>query len=353
MVSAENVKVEVDIQALKKKIAATTPMYKNVSPSGCERFVNSIGNTILADLSALSPNPNVKIYAKCEFMNPTYSIKDRIAKHIFTVAEQEGRLKPGDTVIAASSGNTGASIAMFSAMKGYRCIITTNTKCSSEKCDVIKGFGGELIVTACGVSPDSPEHYMNLADIMAEKEGYFNVEQYDNPLNPDAYYCTLGPEIYNQTNGEVTHFIAAGSTGGTISGTGKYLKEQNPNVKIVMADPVGSIFYDYWKDETLVKPKSFEVEGVGKDTIPGALSLEIVDHMIRVNDKEAFQMCRTLSSTEALLVGGSSGLNVAAAVKLAAELTEPAVIVTVLCDSGLKYLSKIYNDDWMKEKNFM
>ena len=223
---------------------------KNCLAGGCQRFVKEIGNTPLVDLSKLSPNPNVKIYGKCEFMNPGLSIKDRIAKHILDVAEKSGQLKPGGTVVAASSGNTAAAISMMCAIRGYRAIVITNEKCSKEKVDCLYAYGAEVIVTPSGVPADHPEHYQNVEKRLCEENpDYYGVNQYDNPLNPEAYYLSLAPEIW-ETGQEVkiTHFVAAGSTGGTISGVSKYLKEQNSNVKCVCPDPYGSIFYEYWKN---------------------------------------------------------------------------------------------------------
>lgn len=318
-----------------------------------DRFLQQIGNTPLVDLSYLSSNPNVKIYGKCEFLNPTMSIKDRIAKHIIADAEEKGLLKPGDTIVAATSGNTGASIAMFASLKGYKPIIITNQKTSQEKQDIMKAYGAELIVGPAGVPSDSPDHYMNMAARMAKENGWYDVDQYNNLKNPEAYYKTMGPEIWEQTKEKVTHFVAAGSTGGTITGTGKYLKEMSGDkVQVVLADPYGSIFYDFWKDGILTKPKSFLVEGVGKDSIPGAMDMTLVDDMVRVSDKEAFAMCRRLSKEQGMLIGGSAGLNLSAAVKLS-EKIENGTIVTVLCDSGAKYLSKIFNDEWMASKKLL
>lgn len=318
-----------------------------------EKFIQQIGNTPLVDLSYLSANPNVKIYAKCEFLNPTMSIKDRIAQHIISEAEKSGQLKPGDTLVAATSGNTGASIAMFASLKGYKPIIITNQKTSQEKQDIMKAYGAELIVGPAGVPADSPDHYMNIAEKMAKDKGYYDVDQYNNLKNPEAYYKTLGPEIWKQTEEGITHFICAGSTGGTITGTGRYLKEVSDNeVKVVLADPYGSIFYDYWKDGVLNKPKSFFVEGVGKDSIPGAMDMSLVDDMVQVSCKESFGMCRRISKEQGMLIGGSSGLNLCGAVKLS-EKIEKGTIVTVLPDSGAKYLSKIFNDEWMNEKKLL
>ena len=303
-----------------------------------------IGNTPMIDISAMAnPKvPGVVVLGKAEFMNPGFSMKDRIVQHIFNCAEERGLLKPGMTVVAASSGNTGASVAMISAMRGYKAVIITNAKCSKEKCDAIKAYGAELMVVPSGV-----DYMQKETDLAIENPSWFSVNQYDNLDNPQAHYQGTGAEIYQQTFGRVTHFVAAGSTGGTVSGVGRYLKQKLPGVKILMADPVGSIFYDYWKTGKVGTAGKFLVEGVGKNNIPGAMDFSVVDGMLQVTDLEAFQTCRDLACKEGICVGGSAGLNVAAAIRLANEATEPCVIVTILCDLGVKYLSKVYNPEYL------
>lgn len=315
-----------------------------------------IGNTAMVDLSSLSANPQVKILGKCEFANPSGSIKDRIADHILNVAEQSGKLKPGGTVVAATSGNTGASVAMIAAMKGYHYIVITNEKTSKEKCDAMRAYGGEVIVAPSGVPADHPDHYQNMAvTLCKENADYFDVDQYDNPNNPEAYYRTLGPEIWMQTKAKVTHFVAGGSTGGTISGTGRFLKDMNPKIHVMLPDPVGSVFWDFWAKqmaEKELKAKSYQCEGVGKDSIPGAIDFNVVDDMMQVTDKQSFTMCRRLAQKEGMLVGGSAGLNLHAAVELSKTAKPGSVIVAILADNGVKYLTKIYNEDWIKAKSF-
>ena len=312
------------------------------------QFLSRVGNTPLVEVP--SPNPLVKIYAKCEFTNPTGSIKDRIAEHILNTAEKSGDVKPGTTIIAASSGNTGSAIAMACSSRGYKCKIFTNSKCSEEKINAVKAYGGEIVVGPTGIAADHPDHYQNLALAAAKEPGSYDVDQYDNLRNPEAYYRSLGPEIYNQTNGEVTHFVAAGSTGGTISGVGRYLKEMKPECQIVLADPHGSCFTDYYKDGDHNGATSFLVEGVGKDSIPGAMDFGLVDWAIRISDAQAIKVCHEMSQKEGMLVGGSSGLNIAAAQEIAMTLTEPATIVTICPDTGLKYLSKYYNAEWLENQ---
>eukprot|EP01012_Entosiphon_sulcatum_P027378 TRINITY_DN33000_c0_g1_i1.p1 TRINITY_DN33000_c0_g1~~TRINITY_DN33000_c0_g1_i1.p1 ORF type:complete len:317 (+),score=57.17 TRINITY_DN33000_c0_g1_i1:60-1010(+) len=313
----------------------------------------TIGSTPIVEISKLNPNPLVRILAKCEFANPTGSMKDRIAAHIIAGAEKSGKLQPGGTIICASSGNTGTAVAMIAAMRGYKAIIICNEKTSVEKQNGPRAYGAEVVVTPSGVPADDPRHYQNKAKELERLiPGSFNIDQYDNPLNPEAYYLSLGPEIWAQTNGNVDVFVMAASTGGTISGTGRYLKQANPNCKVIMPDPHGSIFYHYWKTGEVIGPKPFAIEGVGKDSIPGALDLSVVDDIIQITDKQAFDVCRRLAREEGILVGGSAGANVAVALEIAKRCTQPTTIVTVLCDHGSKYYSKIYNDDWMREKGF-
>jgi len=324
---------------------------------GERRTRELIGDTPLVDLSFLSAKPGVKIFGKAEFFNPSGSIKDRIANHIISCAEAEGKLRPGGTVVAATSGNTGSAIAMVCAMRGYKYIVITNEKTSKEKRDSMASYGGQVLVGPGGMPADHPLHYQNMAvTLCKENPDYFDVDQYDNPRNPEAYYLTLGPEIWEQTQGAVTHFVAGGSTGGTISGTGKYLKEMNPAVRVCMPDPKGSVFWDYWKEgvpEAELKPSSYQVEGVGKDSIPTAMNFGVVDEMLQLDCKQSFAMCRRVAAEDGMLLGGSSGLNLSAAAELSQTAPDGSVIVAVLPDSGVKYLSKIFNDEWMMEKGFM
>ena len=305
-----------------------------------------IGNTPLVDITSVCApkHPDTVILGKVEFFNPGYSMKDRIMANIFNKAEEEGRLEAGMTVVAASSGNTGCSVAMMCAIRGYKAVVITNEKCSEEKKAAIRAYGAELLISKPG------QCYMQMeADLAEQNPGWFSVDQYNNLDNPNGHYKSTGPEIHAQTAGEVTHFVAAGSTGGTISGIGTYLKEQNPDVTVVLADPTGSVFRNYFKTGTLDEPKPFLVEGVGKNNIPGAMDFAVVDAVVDVGDKEALQMCAKIARTTGLCVGGSSGLNVEACARLAEESAEPLTIVTMLCDSGVKYLSKIFNDDWLEE----
>jgi len=317
----------------------------------------NVGQTPMIDLTPLDHRipDGVKVFGKCEFLNPSGSIKDRIVKHIIEENERKGTLVPnkGQTIVAASSGNTAASLAMFCAIKGYKCILITNKKTSDEKIAQLGAYGAEVIVTESGVDIEDPRHYQNVETRMVEENAdYFGINQYDNPLNPEAYYQTLGPEIWLQTEGKVSHFVAAGSTGGTLTGTARFLKKMKPECRAVMPDPHGSIFYEMWAHNKRIKPGKFEVEGVGKDSIPLCLDLGLVDDMPRFSDEQAFSTCRKMSSTMGVMVGGSAGGNVFSSLELARSLDAPATIVTILCDSGVKYLSKIFNDQWIAEKGY-
>lgn len=318
-------------------------------------ILSHIGNTPLVKLQKINPYPQVEIWVKLEFTNPSGSIKDRIVKHIIDDAEKNGLLKPGGTIVENTSGNTGAAAAMIGAIRGYKVILTMPDKVSIEKQNALKAYGAEIIVTPTSALPDDPQHYVNVAKrIAAETPNSFRINQYDNPLNPEAHYLTTGPEIWNQTQGRVTHFVAAGSTGGTISGISKYLKEKNPKLFTFMTDPYGSIFYKYFKTGVIDPNEigTYFVEGVGEDHLTKAMNFDIVDDMIQFNDQDAFTTARRLAREEGIFAAGTGGANVWAALQLASRLTEPAVIVTIIPDNGAKYLSKIYNDEWMKEKGF-
>lgn len=314
------------------------------------RYGQSIGNTPLFDITkvahayGLRPESGTTILAKAEFLNPSFSMKDRPMQFILQTAIENGELRPGMTVVCASSGNMGASAAMMCATLGYRCVIITDAKCSKEKCDHIRAYGAELIVAKPG------ENYMQMeVDMAAKDSNIFAIDQYENLMNPQAHYQTTGQEILAQTNGKLTHLVVGGSTGGTISGIGKALKENDRNTRVILADPIGSIFAEKILTGKDAEPQTFLVEGVGKNTIPGAMDLKVIDDVVQISDSESFTMCRELAKIEGLSVGGSSGMNVAAAIKIAKDAPENSVVVTILCDLGVKYLTKIFNDQWIKE----
>ncbi|MCF6169658.1 MAG: cysteine synthase family protein [Bacteroidales bacterium] len=320
-----------------------------------KQLLDTVGNTPLVRLQKINPFPQIEIYVKLEFFNPSGSIKDRIVKHIIEDAEAKGLLKPGGTIVENTSGNTGAAVAMMAAIKGYKAILTMPDKVSKEKQDALKVFGAEIVVTPTAAPPDSPDHYVNTAkQIAKEIPNSFRINQYDNLKNPEAHYLSTGPEIWKQTNGKVTHFVASGSTGGTVSGVGKYLKEKNPAVQIVMPDPIGSIYYDYFKTGRIEADRvcAYQVEGVGEDHLALAMDFSLIDEMYQFTDEDAFTMARRLAHEEGIFAGGTGGANVWGALKLAKNLEEPAVIVTVIPDNGVKYLSKFYNDEWLKQNNY-
>jgi cystathionine beta-synthase len=308
-----------------------------------ENIIEAVGNTPLVRLGRIERGEGVRarILAKVEYLNPGGSVKDRPAVKMLEVAEKEGLLKPGGTVVEPTSGNTGAGLALAAAVKGYRCICVMPEKASKEKQDFLKALGAEVIITP-SLPPDDPESYYGVAERLArEIPGGFKPGQYENPANPLAHYETTGPEVWGQTDGRITHFVAGMGTCGTITGTGRYLKEMNPEVRVIGADPEGSIFSD---PENV---HQYAVEGVGEDFYPGNHDPEVVDEVIQVDDRESFLMTRQLMREEGLFVGGSCGMAVVAAVRAAKELPESAVVVVLLPDTGRNYVSKVFDDEWV------
>ena len=315
-------------------------------------ILEAIGHTPLVPLRRMIPQQHVTLLAKLEFISPTGSIKDRIARHIILKAERDGLLKPGGTIIESSSGNTGAAIAMIAAARGYRAILVMPAKASIEKQLAARALGAEVIVSPPDAKPGDPDHYVQKSlDLAREIPGAFRVNQYDNLDNPEAHYLSTGPEIWEQCGGRIDYFIAAGSTGGTVSGTGRYLKERNPALKVILPDPKGSIYASYFRTGSVdpSQKRKYQVEGVGKDHIVACMDFSVIDEVMTFTDHEAFGAARRLARLEGILAGGSSGANVWAATKLAERLDREAVIVTVLPDSGLKYLSKFFDEHWLAE----
>ncbi|MEX2154319.1 MAG: pyridoxal-phosphate dependent enzyme [Gemmatimonadaceae bacterium] len=322
-----------------------------------DSVLDTIGWTPMIRLSRITRDLRTPILVKAEFFNPGGSVKDRIGLPIIEQAERDGTLQPGGIIVEATSGNTGIGLAIAAALRGYKCVFTMPDKMSQEKVRLLKAFGAEVIITPTAVPPDHPDHYLMTAKRIAEETpGAIFANQFYNDANPDAHYKTTGPEIWEQTEGKVTHFVYAAGTGGTMTGVGRYLKERNKKVQIVAGDPVGSILAEMWrtKGKAKVEGVPYKVEGIGQDKIPGTLDMNVVDDFVPVTDKESFSMARRLTREEGLFVGGSSGLIVHVAVQLAKRLDDPnALIVAILPDTGERYLSKLYSDEWMRENQML
>jgi cystathionine beta-synthase len=331
------------------------PINRNARPY--DNVLETIGWTPLIRLNRVTRGIRTPVYGKADFFNPGGSVKDRIGLPIIEAAEREGLLKPGGTIVEGTSGNTGVGLAIAAALRGYKCIFTLPDKMSQEKVRLLKAFGAEVIVTPTAVAPDHPDNYVMMAKRIAhDTPNAILANQFYNQANPDAHYATTGPELWEQTEGRITHFVGSAGTGGTITGVGRYLKERNPNVKIIAGDPVGSILADYWRShgETVIDGAPYKVEGVGQDKLPSTLDMSIIDEYHTVSDRDAFAMSRRLTREEGLFVGGSSGLIAKVALDLAKRLDDPdALVVTFLCDTGERYLSKLYSDEWMRENQML
>lgn len=317
-----------------------------------ENILETIGQTPLVKINKLNPNPKVTLAAKLEFFNPGGSIKDRIGPYMVARAEKTGKLKKGGMIVEPTSGNTGVGLVLAAAVKGYKTIFVMPDKMSQEKVNLLRAYGAKVVITPTAVAPDNPRSYYKVADKLAARLGAYKPDQYSNPANPEAHYRTTGPEIWEQTNGQVTHLVAGMGTGGTISGIAKYLKEKNSNIKIIGVDPVGSIFYDYFKTKKVPKLfKTYKTEGVGEDFLPKTINFSLIDEVIKVSDKDSFMMARNLARKEGILAGGSSGMALFAARQVTKRLKRGLAVV-ILPDSGRNYLSKIFNDEWMKKNGF-
>lgn len=324
-------------------------------PRPYDSVLELIGWTPMVRLHSVTDGARTPLYAKCEFFGPGGSIKDRIGLAMIEAAEADGTLKPGGTVVEATGGNTGLALAMAASLKGYKCICTMPDKMSSEKVKLLRAFGAEVVITPTAVPPDHPDHYLVKArSITEETPGAVMADQFYNQANPNAHYATTGREIWEQSEGRVTHFVASAGTGGTITGVGRYLKEKNPDVRIVGVDPDGSMVAPFFNTGEMVEGHPYKVEGIGNDKIPGTLDLDVVDEYLSFGDGEAFRMARRVSREEGLFAGGSAGLLVHAAVEVAKRIDDPdAFVVTLVCDWGERYLSKAYDDDWMRENGFL
>jgi cystathionine beta-synthase len=320
-----------------------------------EDITKAIGDTPIVRLNKVAKDlpPGVEVYVKCEYLNPGGSHKDRLAWNLLRRAEEAG-LQPGGTIVEATSGNTGASLALLAAVRGYKCIFVMPDKMSQEKVTNLRAFGAKVVMCPTAVDADDPRSYYKVSRRLAdETPNSFYANQYHNPANPEAHYLWTGPEIWKQTKGDFDVFVAGLGTGGTVSGVGKYLKEKKPSMQVVGVDPVGSLYYDFVKTGRITKPFSYKVEGIGEDFFPTTMNLKILDDIVRVDDKECFLMTRAMTRDEGLFVGGSGGAAVAGAIKWARTKKGPLKVLVFMCDAGQKYVSKIFNDDWMRENGFL
>jgi cystathionine beta-synthase len=320
-----------------------------------DSVLETIGWTPLIRLGRIGAGIRTPIFGKAEYVNPGGSVKDRIGLAIIEQAERRGELQPGGTIVEGTSGNTGMGLAIAAALKGYRCIFTMPDKMSQEKVRLLKAFGAEVVITPTAVPPDHPDNYvMKAKQIVRETPGAILANQFYNATNPEAHYATTGPEIWQQTEGRISHLVAGAGTGGTISGAGKYLKERNPKIRVIAGDPVGSLYTHFHRTRNLGEGHPYKVEGIGGDKIPTTLWFEWIDEFRQVPDRTSLVTARRLAREEGILAGGSTGLNVALALELARELDDAdALIVTILCDTGERYLSKVFNDEWMQENQML
>lgn len=313
-----------------------------------------IGNTPLVRLNRLTRGIRATVLAKLEYLNPGGSIKDRIGVTMLEAAEREGRIKPGGTVIEGTSGNTGMGLALAAAIKGYRCIFTMPDKMSREKIDSLRALGAEVIVTPTQVEHHDPRSYHSVAlRLSREIPNSIFPNQYDNPANTQAHYETTGPEVWEQTEGRVTHVVAGVGTGGTITGIARFLKEKNVNIRVIGADPQGSIFAEMFRTGKKPQVQPYKVEGIGQDEMPANLDFSVIDEIHAVSDRDAFVCTRLLARSEGIFAGGSAGAALHVALQCAEKMTEKDVVVVIIPDSGMRYLSKIYNDNWMRENQFL
>jgi cystathionine beta-synthase len=320
-----------------------------------DSVLDVIGWTPLIRLNRVADGARTPVFAKAEFFNPGGSVKDRIGLAMIEAAERDGRLKPGGVIVEGTSGNTGVALAIAAALKGYRCVFTMPDKMSQEKVRLLKGFGAEVIITPTAVPPEHPDSYMSVAKrVVHETPGAILADQFYNPVNPQVHYETTGPELWEQTEGRITHLVAAAGTGGTISGVGKYLKERNPSIRVIAGDPAGSIFKHYFETKEKTQGEPYKVEGIGNDKIPSTLWFDVIDEFHTISDRDSFHMARRLTREEGLFAGGSSGLITHLAVRVAKQVDDPnAYVVCVLPDTGERYLSKLYNEEWLRENRLI
>ncbi len=326
----------------------------NKNKRAYDNILDAIGNTPLVRLNQLTNGIKSEIYAKLEFLNPMGSIKDRIAKYMIEKAEREGHLKNGQLIVENSSGNTALGLALVAVQKGYKLKVVVRDSLSKEKMDQLKSMGVDILKVDHTLPPESPDSYNNITPRIAEETpGCFFPDQHNNRENNETHYKTTGPEIWEQMNGRIDYFVAGMGTGGTIGGVARFLKEKDPHIKIIAVDPEGSIFYDYFYTKKLTKPAPYLIEGLGDEFLIGCADFSNIDDMYRVTDKDAFRHARMLVKKEGVMGGGSSGAALWAVLKLARSLEKPARIVTLFPDSASRYLSTIFNDEWMKSKGLL
>jgi cystathionine beta-synthase len=319
----------------------------------CENILEAIGHTPLIRLNRVAKGLPAPVYVKADNLNPGGSVKDRIGLMMIDEAERKGTLKPGGTIVEGTSGNTGVGLALVAAVRGYKMVFTIPDKQSREKINMLKAFGAEVIVCPTAVEPEDPRSYYSVAKKLArEIPNSFYPNQYENPGNPEAHYRTTGPEIWDDTEGKITHFVVGLGTGGTASGVGRFLKEKNPKVKVIGVDPYGSLYYEYSKTGQVGEAHTYVVEGIGEDILPSTMDFSVLDDVMQVNDEECFLWARRLAKREGIFAGGSAGGCVSAALRLAKDCTKDDLIVAFLPDSGDRYLSKVYNDTWMRELGY-
>jgi cystathionine beta-synthase len=319
----------------------------------CDNILEAIGRTPLVRLHRMTKDLRAEVYVKADFLNPGGSVKDRIGISMIDEAERQGLLKPGGTIIEGTSGNTGLGLALVAAVRGYKMVFTITDKQSKEKVDLLKAFGAEVIVCPTAVDPDDPRSYYSVAKKLGKEiPNSFYPNQYENPMNPEAHYRTTGPEIWEDSEGKITHFVCGMGTGGTVSGVGRYLKEKNPKVQVIGVDPIGSLYYEFFKTGKVGKARTYVVEGIGEDIFPSTMNFKVLDDVLQVSDQECFACARQLVKNEAIFTGGSGGGCVAAALRVARELPQGSFVVAFLPDNGMRYLSKVYSDEWMRERGY-
>src|ERR1700747_753870 len=319
-----------------------------------KNILEAIGHTPLIRLHRIAKDCKAEVYVKADYLNPGGSVKDRIGISMIDDAERKGLLKPGGTIIEGTSGNTGIGLALVGAVRGYKLVFTITDKQSKEKVDLLKALGAEVIVCPTAVEPDDPRSYYSVAKRLArDLPNSFYPNQYQNPMNPEAHYRTTGPELWEDSQGKITHFVCGMGTGGTISGVGRYLKEKNPGIKIIGVDPIGSLYYEYAKTGKVGKAKTYVVEGIGEDIFPATMNFGVLDDVVQVNDQECFVWARRLVKQEGIFTGGSGGGCVSGALRVAKRLAAGSFVVAFLPDTGMRYLSKVYSDEWMRERGYV